>query len=101
MTRLSVLAFLTLLGIDNAISPLRMGKMINVELSFHVYLLSPRDPCPQNRGRHTGGCRYPVDALRQLVKGEQVCLRKLDPDIHRDDDKICTLHTKNRPGGRF
>ena len=39
VTRLSVLAFLTLLGIDNAISPLRMGKMINVELSFHVYLI--------------------------------------------------------------
>ena len=53
--------------------------MINVELSFHVLLLSPRDPCPQNRGRHTGGCRHPVDALRQLVKGEQVCFANWIP----------------------
>ena len=39
MLRVSVKHFTPLLGIEDAISPLRMGIMINVELSFHVYRL--------------------------------------------------------------
>ena len=38
LTRLSVGPFLAVLGIEDAISPLRMGIMINVELSFHVLI---------------------------------------------------------------
>ena len=41
VTLLSVPAFSHLLGIEDAISPLRMGIMINAELSFHVFITRP------------------------------------------------------------
>lgn len=50
--------------------------------------------------RHTGGCRYPV-ANGDLLTTKQVCFRKLDPAILRDDEFLELLYNKKCPEGHF